>query len=391
MTNWLDLTAAPFMPHGHCYLWQPLLLWTHVGADTVTALAYFSIPAALVYFTHKRKDTDFNWIFLMFAGFILFCGLTHVTEAITTWQPIYYTQGVIKVATAAISAFTAVAVWYLMPRALAVPSADELHEANLRLEQENAERRRAEHETREVNQHLEQRVHERTEELSQFVYAVSHDLQEPLRHLRTYSQFLREDLDIEMPERANQDLEYIEQAGRRLHDMVDGMHALSHVGRQDLSRTDFELADCIADALENLRARLDETGARIGSPPSCRVDADRRMLVTVYQNLVSNALKYSEGTPSIEFTVEEIDGKSVFGVRDRGVGVEPEYRQRIMQPFTRLHTADKGGGSGIGLSICRRVIERHGGTIWVEDNDEGTGSHFRFTLGQPMSIERSGN
>jgi len=382
MTNCIATAAGlAFMPHGHCYLWQPGLLWTHVGADTITALSYFSIPAALVYFTHKRRDTDFNWVFLMFAGFILFCGLTHVTEAITTWEPIYYTQGVIKVATAAISALTAVAVWYLMPRALALPSVDELHEANQRLEKENAERRRAEEQVREANQHLEERVRERTEELSQFVYAVSHDLQEPLRHLRTYSEFLQEDLGTELPERAQQDLDYIDGAGRRLRDMVDGMHALSHVGRQDLVRSRFDIADCIADAVENLRARADETGARVGTPPSREVNADRRMLVTVYQNLVSNALKYSDGTPSIEFTAEEVDGRTVLGVCDRGVGVEPEYRQRILQPFTRLHTAARGAGSGIGLSICRRVIQRHGGRIWVEDNGDEPGAHFRFTLG----------
>lgn len=381
MSNWVDTAAGmAFMPHGHCYLWQPILLWTHVGADTVIALAYFSIPAALVYFTHKRRDTGFNWIFLMFAGFILFCGLTHVTEAVTTWEPIYYTQGVIKVATATISAFTAVAVWYLMPRALAVPSTDALHQANQRLEQENRERQRAEQEVREANLHLEERVRERTEELSQFVYAVSHDLQEPLRHLRTYSEFLREDLDTEMPPRAQQDLEYIEQAGQRLRDMVDGMHALSHVGRQDLSRSEFDIADAVADALENLRRRLDETGARVGPLPSHRVRADRRMLVAVYQNLVSNALKYSDGRPMVDFTMEEMDGQTAFGVRDRGVGVDPGYRDRIMQPFTRLHTAEKGGGSGIGLSICRRVIERHGGRIWIESNEDESGSHFRFTL-----------
>lgn len=380
MSNWLELSSAPFMPHGNCYLWQPALLWTHVGADAVTALAYFSIPAALVVFTYKRKDTKFNWIFLMFAGFILFCGLTHVTEAVTTWEPIYYTQGAIKIATAAISAFTAVAVWYLMPRALAVPSADQLHEANQRLEQENMERRRAEDEVRAANRNLEDRVRERTEELSQFVYAVSHDLQEPLRHLRAYSEFLREDLGTELPDRASQDLEYIEQAGRRLRDMVDGMHVLSNVGRQEMSRTTFELADCVADALENLSERLQETGGRTGPVPPCQVNADRRMMVAVYQNLVSNALKYGGPSPVIEFTVEERDGNTVLGVRDFGEGIDPAYRERVMQPFTRLHTAEQGGGSGIGLSVCRRVILRHGGRIWVEDNGEQPGTHFRFTV-----------
>jgi len=383
MSNWIDTAAGmAFMPHGHCYLWQPVLLWTHVGADTVTALAYFSIPAALVYFTHKRKDTDFNWVFLMFAGFILFCGLTHVTEAITTWEPIYYTQGAIKVATAAISAFTAVAVWYLMPRALALPSADQLHEANQRLEAENAERRRAEEAVRESNRRLEARVRERTEELSQFVYAVSHDLQEPLRHLRTYSEFLREDLDVEMPARASEDLAYIEQAGTRLRNMVEGMHALSHVGRQDMVRTEFDVAECINEAIENLRERLQETGASVGTPCSCTISADRRLVTSVYQNLVSNALKYSDDTPSIEFTAEVVNGHTVLGVRDRGVGVDPAYRWKILQPFTRLHTEGRGGGSGIGLSICRRVVERHGGRIWVEDNADEAGSHFRFTLDQ---------
>lgn len=382
MLNWIETaSSAAFMPHGHCYLWKPGLLWTHVGADSVIALSYFSIPAALVYFTHKRKDTQFNWIFLMFAGFILFCGLTHVTEAITTWNPIYYTQGGVKIATAAFSAMTAVAVWYLMPQALAIPSADQLHEANERLATENAQRRKVEMEVREANRNLEQRVAERTEELTQFVYAVSHDLQEPLRHLRTYSEFLQKDLDGELPERAAQDLEYIEQAGQRMYEMVDGLQSLSHVGRKDMVYSEFDIADCISDALKNLDNLIGDTEAEIASPPSCLVHGDRRLLVTVYQNLISNALKYCEGKPSIEFTVEDVDGQTVFGVKDEGMGVDPDYQADIMQPLVRLHTVEKGGGSGIGLSICRRVVERHDGRIWLESNT-GHGSHFRFTLGE---------
>lgn len=372
--------GAAYMPHGHCYLWQPALLWLHVGADSLIALAYFSIPLALVYFTSRRK-VAFNWIFLMFAGFILFCGLTHLTEAITTWNPIYYTQGMVKAATAAISLATAGALWYLMPQALRIPSTEELQGVNRRLQQENAERRRAEAELREVNEHLEERVKHRTEELSQFVYAVSHDLQEPLRHLRTYSAFLREDLGGELPERAAQDLDYIEQAGHRLNEMVSGLHALTHVGQQDLQIAECDIADCIADALANLEGHVSDTDADIRPAPSHVVRADRRLLTSIYQNLVSNALKYTEGRPVIEFTAEDDDGEVILGVRDNGIGIEPQYRERIMQPFVRLQTVEKGAGSGMGLSICRRAAARHGGTIWVEPSPDG-GCHFRFTLQQ---------
>ncbi len=145
-----------FMPHGHCYLWRPDILWLNVGSDAVIAAAYFAIPAFLVYFVKKREDLAFNWIFVMFALFILACGTTHIFEIWTVWNPEYGTQGIVKLFTAGVWVATALALAPLMPKALALPSARELEEGN-RIQQHLNE------ELRLVNASLESRVLERTE------------------------------------------------------------------------------------------------------------------------------------------------------------------------------------------------------------------------------------
>src|SRR5919106_1069592 len=124
-----------FLPHGQCFLWLRELLLLHVVSDSLTALAYYSIPIALVYFVHKRTDLEFGWMFLMFAAFILACGTTHILGVWTVWNPDYWLFGSEKAITAAVSLSTAVLVWILMPTALAIPSPRQLHQTNERLRQ----------------------------------------------------------------------------------------------------------------------------------------------------------------------------------------------------------------------------------------------------------------
>jgi len=135
---------SSLMPHGFCLLWQPELLALHVASDVVTGLSYYSIPIALVYFVRKRRDVAFSWVFWLFAAFILACGTTHFFNIWTLWQADYAAQGLIKGATAVVSMLTAVALWMLMPRALALPSPSQLAVANQALRREMAERRQAE-------------------------------------------------------------------------------------------------------------------------------------------------------------------------------------------------------------------------------------------------------
>jgi C4-dicarboxylate-specific signal transduction histidine kinase len=167
--EWLrHLLADPaqFQPHGFCLLWDPALVWTHLISDSLIALSYFSIPVALVYFVQKRRDVAFSWMFVMFGVFILLCGTTHVFGAWTLWNATYGIEGLVKAFTAIASVATASLMWPLLPRAIALPSPAQLRATNARLETEIAERTRAEHEVREMNVLLEQRVAERTAELA---------------------------------------------------------------------------------------------------------------------------------------------------------------------------------------------------------------------------------
>ncbi|MAP26411.1 MULTISPECIES: GGDEF domain-containing protein [unclassified Methylophaga] len=152
------LFNGSFMPHGHCLQWLPDLLFLHVSGDLLTSIAYFVIPIALVYLVKKRTDLAFNWIFIMFAAFIFLCGVTHLTGLINIWQGFYYIEGLAKFATGLVSILTAVMIWRLIPKALAIPSNDEFRNKNAALQQ-------AQRELLESNQLLERRVLERTKEL----------------------------------------------------------------------------------------------------------------------------------------------------------------------------------------------------------------------------------
>ncbi len=160
-------TTGYFMPHGHCYIWDPSVVYLHVISDGLTALAYFTIPFALIYFVRKRRDLSFDWMFLCFAIFIIACGMTHVMEIVSVWRPYYWLSGSFKAITALASVPTAILLWRLIPQALALPSPSQLQLANEQLAVEIAEHRKAADEVKRLNNSLEQRVQERTAELSQ--------------------------------------------------------------------------------------------------------------------------------------------------------------------------------------------------------------------------------
>lgn len=146
--SWFADTLPAFMPHGHCYYWRADLLSLHLGSDAVIALSYFSIPLAMGHLVMRRRDVIFDRVFLMFAAFILLCGITHVMGAVTIWQPVYYTEGLFKLGTALVSAITAITLWRLMPRAIALPSHGQLRELATEREAARDQARDAQHELR---------------------------------------------------------------------------------------------------------------------------------------------------------------------------------------------------------------------------------------------------
>ena len=219
------------------------------------------------------------------------------------------------------------------------------------------------------------------QDLDQFAYVASHDLQEPLRTLVTYSGFLQEDLANTLTHETKEDFRLLMEAAGRMQALVRDLLAFSRSGRAAMDRQWVPLDGCVDDALANLRAHIDDSGATIDRQPLPDLEADHTLITQVFQNLISNALKFRGDTaPHIEITAEHKNDRWVVGVKDNGIGVEPEYAELIFAPFKRLHSIRDYAGSGIGLAVARRVVERHGGAIWVE-SDPGQGAHFRFTLG----------
>jgi light-regulated signal transduction histidine kinase (bacteriophytochrome) len=222
-------------------------------------------------------------------------------------------------------------------------------------------------------------------ELDDFTNVASHDLQEPLRTLTAFGDLLRKDLGDSLPEPAAADLGLITDAAQRMRNLIRDLLTLARAARVAHKREMVSLGECADRACEALAMRVKETGAKISRDDLPNVWGDSMLLTQLYQNLISNALKFiRDQPPEIRLTAEERDGDQIFGVKDNGIGIEPKYAQQIFQPFRRLHTRAEVEGSGIGLAICRRIVERHGGKIWVE-SEPRKGAHFRFTISERKS------
>ncbi|PON16124.1 hypothetical protein C2W62_20180 [Candidatus Entotheonella serta] len=201
-----------------------------------------------------------------------------------------------------------------------------------------------------------------------------------MRNLVSYRTLLKEDLGESLSENVTEDLFYITSAASRMQQLVQDLLALSRAGRAAVKTESVDLNECVNYALDALRMRIDEAGAEVTLAPLPTVSGDATLLTQLYQNLLGNALKFvGEEQPKIQLTVEHEGDWWTLGVRDNGIGLAPEYAEQIFKPFKRLHGMATYAGTGIGLSICQKAVERHGGRIWVE-SEPGQGAHFRFIL-----------
>lgn len=521
-----------FMPHGQCYKWEPGVLWSHVLSDLLIATAYFSIPVALAYFMHKRKDLKFRLVFLLFALFITACGITHAMSVVTTWIPAYQIDALIKAATALVSITTAIMLWRIMPHALALPGPQQLESANDQLRREMQTRLEAEEALRKSNADLEQRIRERTEalekvnetlrqviesapnaiivvddkgtiglhnpraeqlfgyshdelaglavealiperfrgphpglradfmkapstramgggrdlfaldkhgreipveiglnpmsttegnfvlasiiditeryaqqqllnrtmgeltrtnkSLDEFVYVVSHDLKEPLRGMSNYASFLMEDYSERLDEEGRRYLNSIQDLSHRLHDLIDRLLTYSRLGHAEMDIRPIDLGELLQNVLASLSQLLEEEKVSVNiDEPLPRVECDRTLIGQVFQNLITNAVKYNDKEDKkIRIGCREEDDEVTCFVQDNGIGIPDKHRETVFRIFKRLHPATAyGGGTGAGLTIARKVIDRHGGRIWAEPAPE-QGSTFQFTM--PKSPHESG-
>ncbi|HSV28661.1 MAG TPA: ATP-binding protein, partial [Candidatus Omnitrophota bacterium] len=237
------------------------------------------------------------------------------------------------------------------------------------------ERRLHENELREA---LDQLTQTNTE-LERFAYVASHDLQEPLRTVTLYCQLLDRDLRGKLSDDADDYLHFIVGAAKRMHALINDLLAYSRI-TGGLPFTPVRAADACASALQNLQESIRETGASIEVRPLPVIAADQVQLMQLFQNLIGNAIKFHrpDVAPRIVVSAEQVGGEWVFSVADNGIGIEAS-EQDVFEIFRRLHTAQAYPGTGVGLAICKRIVQRHGGSIWMT-SQPGQGSTFFFTL-----------
>ena len=219
------------------------------------------------------------------------------------------------------------------------------------------------------------------EELEQFTYAASHDLQEPLRMVSSYLQLLSRRYGSALDEDAHTFVDFAVEGAERMQALINDLLTLSRVSSTAKRFKKVSMDEIIKRALFNLKFSIEETKAQItvGKLPELSVDSTQ--IVQLLQNLVGNAIKYRKaGTiPEISISAEKEGDMYTFSVADNGIGIDAQYQERVFTIFQRLHTRDEYPGTGVGLSICRKIIDRHGGKIWVESNSNG-GSTFKFSL-----------
>ena len=217
-------------------------------------------------------------------------------------------------------------------------------------------------------------------ELEQFAYVASHDLQEPLRTVSSYVQLLAERYASRIDARADRYINHSVSAVERMYTLINDLLAYSRVGTRGRDLVPTKTANVLDHVLEGLATTIRETAAEITWDPPPTVRADATQLGQLLQNLLGNALKYrGDRPPRIHIGVQRQGGHWQFAVRDNGIGIDPAYAERIFLVFQRLHTQDEYSGTGIGLAICEKIVERHGGQLWVE-SQVGQGATFFFTL-----------
>ena len=241
---------------------------------------------------------------------------------------------------------------------------------------EVTDRKKAEARLREAHEELKRS----NAELEQFAYVASHDLQEPLRMVASYAQLLGRRYEAKLDGDAREFMAYIVDGASRMKQLIEDLLAYSRVGTKGAEFKRVNAEDALKRALFNLRVAIEEAGAVVTNDPLPTLSGDEVQLGQLLQNLMSNALKFrSDSVPRIHIGVTESAKEYAFEVRDNGIGIEPQYYERIFMVFQRLHNKGEYPGTGIGLAICKKVVERHCGRIWVESRP-GAGSSFYFTL-----------
>lgn len=350
----------------HCGEWSDFHGWMYIISDLMIWTAYFLIPLVILnYLSAKKAIIKFQKVYLLFAAFILLCGMTHFFDAMMFWIPMYRLNALVRLVAGVTSLFTLFYLVKILPQAFKQKTSVEL---------ENEISRRIEAETK---------LAEANKSLEAFAYVVSHDLKEPLRKIRIYSQKLIGSTSENSDENRVAYVQKIITSSERMQAMVDDILTLSIV--DNIAEFDNVLpGKAVAKAMQDLEIKLLESGASVNVGELPVVRGNEEYLAQLFMNLIGNAIKFSKSNPVIKIYGEVKGDKVIIYVKDNGIGIDENNVSKIFSPFQRLHNKTDFEGSGIGLAICKKIVDVHGGTISVQSKI-GEGSTFIIELLKPDS------
>ena len=345
---------------GACSGWTKELVIAHVLADILIFIAYMTIPILLIKIIKKRKDMPFGVFFFMFAIFIIGCGLTHLMNVITSFNPYYYIDFWVKVLTTIASVGTAFLLWKKYPQMIKLPNPwtalSVIENTNKKLAISNKELLTA----NKINKELED-----------FALIAAHDLQDPLKQNNVFLRMIKEGK-----------LEFIkemESNNLRMDDFVKNLLTFARSGGMNIKIRKVDMNNVIKNVIKDLQTLIISSGAKIEIKDMPEIECDLVQISRVFQNLLKNSIKYRSTDRLLEIEISSKFNNNCwsFSVKDNGIGIEKDKLNTLFTVYRGIK--NNGSGSGFGLAICKRIVESHEGTISVKSEPE-KGTCFTFTI-----------
>ncbi len=348
-------STAEWPPRWKCGYWTDFHGWLYILSDTMIWVAYFLIPVMIVrYFSNKKGTIQFRRVYVLFASFILLCGATHLMDAMMFWVPMYRLNAILRFVTGIVSLATVYHLVKILPEAFR-------QKTNVELEREITKRKETEVKLADANANLEA-----------FAYVASHDLQEPLRKIRMYTSLLHDNTYYKLDEENKHIADRIVSSASRMQQLIRDVLVISSL-RVDMDFESVQPNEAINIALEDLALKIKEKNALINIDPLPAVKGNTQYLAQMFMNLINNSLKFSKKRPEIIVSAYQEAPDVFISIKDNGIGMDKEDMKKIFFAFQKLHPTAEYEGSGIGLAICKRIVDLHHGKISVQSvKDEGT-------------------
>jgi two-component system, chemotaxis family, sensor kinase Cph1 len=345
----------------HCGIWTSFHGWLYIVSDLLIWLAYFTMPVIIFSYVSKRKQViKYSGVYLLFAAFILLCGTTHFLDAVMFWSPMYRLNALVRFFTAIVSLLTVYFLIKIIPEAFK-------QKTSIELEREIRRREFAELKLADANKSLEA-----------FASIASHDLQEPLRKIMTYSKMLYDNNETSFSTENRELANKIVHSTDRMQTLVHDVLSLSTIS-SEIALEPVNIQKIISRIQEDLEIKIAETKAeiRVGEIPA--VMGNESYLTQLFLNLITNAIKFTNQKPLISISGEVLGTRVYIHVKDNGIGIDHADTLKIFEAFSRLNPKLEFEGSGIGLTICQKIVSLHNGKIGVESTP-GVGSTFTVDL-----------